>query len=122
MPGAARFRLGPGDEVLVTEMEHHANLVPWQELCIRTGATLRWLGVTDEGRLDLSSLGELLNERTKVVALTHQSNVLGTVNPLGLRTPTATQRAWPRRTSASRPAARRTRTPADGAPVFSREE
>ena len=81
-PGAERFRIGLGDEVLVTEMEHHANLVPWQELCKRTGATLRWLGVTDDGRLDLSSLGELLNERTKVVALTHQSNVLGTVNPL----------------------------------------
>ena len=63
-------------------MEHHANLVPWQELCKRTGATLRWLGVTDEGRLDLALLDELLNERTKVVALTHQSNVLGTVNPL----------------------------------------
>ena len=81
-PGAERFRIGVGDEVLVTEMEHHANLIPWQELCKRTGATLRWLGVTDEGRLDLSSLGDLLNERTKVVALTHQSNVLGTVNPL----------------------------------------
>ena len=63
-------------------MEHHANLVPWQELCQRTGATLRWFGVTDEGRLDLSTLDELINERTKVVALTHQSNVLGTVNPL----------------------------------------
>lgn len=82
IPGHERFLLGPGDEVLVTEMEHHANLVPWQELCRRTGATLRWLGVTDEGRLDLSDLDELLTERTKVVALTHVSNVLGTVNPV----------------------------------------
>ncbi len=79
---AARFRIGPGDEVLVTEMEHHANLVPWQELCRRTGATLRWLGVTDEGRLDLTRLDDLLTDRTKLVALTHQSNVLGTINPL----------------------------------------
>ncbi len=81
-PAASRFVVGPGDEILVTEMEHHANLVPWQELCKRTGATLRWLGVTDEGRLDLGDLDVLLNERTKLVALTHQSNVLGTINPL----------------------------------------
>ncbi|GAA1987695.1 cysteine desulfurase [Nocardiopsis rhodophaea] len=78
----ARFRVGPGDEVVVTEMEHHANLVPWQELCRRTGATLRWFSVTDEGRLDLSAMDELVNERTKIVALTHQSNVLGTINPV----------------------------------------
>lgn len=77
-----RFALGPGDEVLITEMEHHANLVPWQELCRRTGATLRWLPVTDDGRLDLSDLTGVLTERTKVVAWTHQSNVLGTVNPV----------------------------------------
>ncbi|CAN7432873.1 cysteine desulfurase [Knoellia sp. LjRoot47] len=82
IPGSERFTLGEGDEVLVTEMEHHANLVPWQELCRRTGATLRWLSVTDEGRLDLSDLDELLNERTKVVAFVHASNVLGTVNPV----------------------------------------
>ncbi|MQA96507.1 MAG: SufS family cysteine desulfurase [Streptosporangiales bacterium] len=81
-PESARFRVGPGDEVLVTEMEHHANLVPWQQLCRRTGATLRWFGLTDEGRLDLGGLDELINERTKIVALTHQSNVLGTVNPV----------------------------------------
>ena len=80
VPGAERFRLGTGDEVVVTEMEHHANLVPWQELCRRTGAALHWLGVTDDGRLDLGDLGALVGERTKVVALTHQSNVLGTVN------------------------------------------
>lgn len=80
-PEADRFRLGPGDEVVVTEMEHHANLVPWQQLCQRTGATLRWFGVTDEGRLDLSDLGEVVNDRTRLVAVSHQSNVLGTVNP-----------------------------------------
>ncbi|MEV6226264.1 cysteine desulfurase [Saccharopolyspora shandongensis] len=78
---AERFRLGPGDEVVVTEMEHHANLVPWQQLCERTGATLRWFGVTDEGRLDLSDVDGVITERTKLVAFTHQSNVLGTVNP-----------------------------------------
>ena len=55
-PPAARFRLGPGDEIVVTEMEHHANLIPWQELCRRTGATLRWFKVTDDFRLDLSDI------------------------------------------------------------------
>ena len=79
-PGAERFRIGPGDEVVVTELEHHANLVPWQELCRRTGATLRWYSVTPEGRLDLDSL--VLSDRTKVVAFAHQSNVLGTVLPV----------------------------------------
>src|SRR5664279_3737506 len=75
---ASRFRIGPGDEIVVTEMEHHANLVPWQELCRRTGATLRWLGVTDDFRLDLSAdaLSTVITPRTKVVAFTHQSNVL----------------------------------------------
>jgi cysteine desulfurase/selenocysteine lyase len=82
IPGSERFALREGDEVLVTEMEHHANLVPWQELCRRTGATLRWIPVTDDGRLDLSTLDELINERTRVVAFVHASNVLGTVNPL----------------------------------------
>src|SRR3712207_1772935 len=64
-------------------MEHHANLVPWQQLCERTGATLRWLGLTDDGRLDLSDLATVVNERTKLVAVTQQSNILGTINPLG---------------------------------------
>ncbi|MEO3861236.1 cysteine desulfurase [Acrocarpospora sp. B8E8] len=77
-----RFRLGPGDEIVITEMEHHSNIVPWQFAAQRSGATLRWFGVTDEGRLDLSNLDELINERTKVVAFAHQSNVLGTVNPI----------------------------------------
>ena len=81
-PAPDRFRLGPGDEIVVTEMEHHSDLVPWQLLCQRTGATLRWFEVTPEGRLDLSAIDELINERTKLVALVHQSNVLGTVNPV----------------------------------------
>ena len=81
-PSAAKFRIGPGDEILVTEMEHHANLIPWQELCRRTGATLRFIPVGDDFRLDLVNLDQLINPRTKVVAFTHQSNVLGTVNPV----------------------------------------
>ncbi|MBK7723341.1 MAG: SufS family cysteine desulfurase [Austwickia sp.] len=80
--GDPRFALGPDDEVLVTEMEHHANLVPWQEVCRRTGARLRWLSVTDQGRLDLTELDTLVSARTKVIAWTHQSNVLGTINPI----------------------------------------
>jgi cysteine desulfurase/selenocysteine lyase len=74
--------LKPGDEVLITEMEHHSNIVPWQLACERTGATLRWFGVTDEGRLDLSNIEELINEHTKVVSLTWVSNALGTINPI----------------------------------------
>ncbi len=77
-----RFHLTAGDSIVVTEMEHHANLIPWQQLAARTGATLKWFTVTDEGRLDLSQINSVIDERTKVVALTHQSNVLGTVNPL----------------------------------------
>jgi cysteine desulfurase/selenocysteine lyase len=79
-----RFRVGPGDEIVITVMEHHSNIVPWQLLCERTGATLRWFDVTEDGRLDLSRLDELINERTKIVALAHQSNMLGTVNPVRL--------------------------------------
>ncbi len=78
----SRFRLGPGDEIVITEMEHHSNIVPWQLLCQRTGATLRWFGVTEDGQLDLSNIAELITERTKLVALAHQSNVLGTINPV----------------------------------------
>jgi cysteine desulfurase/selenocysteine lyase len=74
--------VGAGDEVVVTEMEHHSNLVPWQLLTERTGATLRWFGLTDDGRLDLSNIDELVNERTKVVSLTWVSNMLGTINPV----------------------------------------
>ena len=75
-----RFRLGPGDEIVISEMEHHSNLVPWQLLCERTGATLKWFGVTDQGRLDESTMDELITERTKLVSLVHYSNILGTVN------------------------------------------
>ncbi|MGW5110373.1 cysteine desulfurase [Nocardia sp. NPDC004123] len=71
------YRVGPGDEIVITELEHHANLVPWQELARRTGATLKWYGITDEGRIDLDSLE--LSPATKVVAFTHQSNVTGAV-------------------------------------------
>ena len=79
--GDPRFTLGPGDEVVITEMEHHSNIVPWQLLCQRTGATLRWFGITDEGRIDWSQLDELINERTKIVSYVLTSNILGTINP-----------------------------------------
>jgi cysteine desulfurase/selenocysteine lyase len=75
-----RFRVGPGDEIVISEMEHHSNIVPWQLLCQRTGATLRWFGVTDDGRLDESNLDDLVNERTKLVSVVHMSNILGTIN------------------------------------------
>ncbi|WP_435745201.1 cysteine desulfurase [Nocardioides sp. SYSU DS0663] len=74
--------VGEGDEVVITEMEHHSNIVPWQLLTERTGATLRWFGLTDEGTLDLSDIDELITERTKVVSLTWVSNMLGTINPV----------------------------------------
>lgn len=74
--------LGEGDVVVTTEMEHHSNIVPWQLLTQRTGATLKWFGLTDDGRLDLSNIDELLTERTKVVTFTWVSNMLGTVNPV----------------------------------------
>ncbi|MEV0953575.1 cysteine desulfurase [Promicromonospora sp. NPDC050249] len=79
---AARFRLAAGDEIVVTEAEHHANLVPWQELCARTGAVLRWIPVGDDGRLDLSNLDAVVTERTKVLAFGHVSNVTGAVAPV----------------------------------------
>ena len=75
--------LRPGDEIVISEMEHHSNIVPWQLLCERTGATLRWFTVTDAGRLDLSNLDELITERTRIVSYVHMSNILGTVNPTG---------------------------------------
>ncbi|MGV9482755.1 aminotransferase class V-fold PLP-dependent enzyme, partial [Gordonia aichiensis] len=80
--GDDRFphRVGPGDEIVITELEHHANLVPWQELARRTGATLKWYGITDDGRIDLDSLE--LSPATKVLAFTHQSNVTGAVAPV----------------------------------------
>lgn len=79
---ASKFALGPGDEIVVTAMEHHANLVPWQELARRTGATFRWIEITDDGFVDLDSAREVITKRAKVVAFTHVSNVLGTINPV----------------------------------------
>src|SRR5690606_6910030 len=77
-------RLGPGDEIVVSVMEHHSNIVPWQLVCERTGATLRWFDITEDGALDLDKAAAegLINERTKVVSLAWVSNVLGTVNPI----------------------------------------
>ena len=81
-PVGNRFHLTAGDEIVVSQMEHHANLIPWQQLAARTGAILRWFDVTPDGRLDLSQIPTLITDKTKVVALTHQSNVLGTINPI----------------------------------------
>jgi cysteine desulfurase / selenocysteine lyase len=82
MAWRSALQVGPGDEIVITEMEHHSNIVPWQLLAQRTGATLRWFGITDDGRLDLSTVDDLITERTKVVSLVHVSNTLGTVNPV----------------------------------------
>ena len=79
---ARTIPLAPGDEVVVTEMEHHSNLVPWQLATQRAGATLKWIGLTDDGRLDLADLDRTITPKTKVVAFVHQSNLLGTVNPV----------------------------------------
>ena len=76
------FALSSKNRIVVTEMEHHANLIPWQQLAARTGAQLSWFEVSPDGRLDLSNINSVITEDTKVVALTHQSNVLGTINPL----------------------------------------
>ncbi|MEY4498091.1 MAG: hypothetical protein RJA40_196 [Actinomycetota bacterium] len=81
-PKGNKFNLSAGDEIVVSEMEHHANLIPWQQLAARTGAVLKWFEVTPEGRLDLSNINSIITAKTKIVALTHQSNVLGTINPL----------------------------------------
>lgn len=78
----SKFHLRAGDEIVVSEMEHHANLIPWQQLAKRTGAKLRWFEVTPDGRLDLSKISELINKKTKIVAITHQSNVLGSITPV----------------------------------------
>ena len=76
-----RFVIGPGDSVVITEMEHHANLIPWQELCAKTGAELKWIGIDDDGRLRSEDFG-IIDETTKVVSIVHQSNILGTLNPV----------------------------------------
>ncbi|CAB4534491.1 unannotated protein [freshwater metagenome] len=78
----SRFALNPGDRIVLSEMEHHANLIPWQQLAKRCGAEIVWFPVDPDGRLDLSAMNDIISERTKIVALTHQSNVLGTINPL----------------------------------------
>lgn len=78
----SRFALNPGDRIVLSEMEHHANLIPWQQLAKRCGAEIVWFPVDTDGRLDLSAMNDIISERTKIVALTHQSNVLGTINPL----------------------------------------
>ncbi|RHA40496.1 SufS family cysteine desulfurase [Cellulomonas rhizosphaerae] len=76
---ARRFALAPGDEIVVTEAEHHANLVPWQELAARTGAVLRWIGVSDDGRLRVDELDDVVGPHTRVIAFTHASNVTGAI-------------------------------------------
>ena len=81
-PASARFALRPGDEIVVTEAEHHANLIPWQELAARTGAVLRHIPVHDDGTLDMDAAAAVIGERTRIVAFTHVSNVLGIVNPV----------------------------------------
>ncbi len=88
-PDAARFALREGDEIVVTELEHHANLIPWQELAARTGATLRYIPVLDDGALDLDAAASIIGERTRVLALTHVSNVTGSVSPLETLVPLA---------------------------------
>ena len=75
-----RFVVGPNDEILLTEMEHHANLVPWQELHLKTGVQLKFIPITDDGYLDLGTIDTLISERTKIVSIVHQSNILGTIN------------------------------------------
>lgn len=77
-----RHNLRPGDEILITEMEHHSNIVPWQLASRDTGASLRYIPILENGNLDFSKIDELLNPKTKIVAMIHQSNVLGTINPV----------------------------------------
>ena len=79
---ARRFRLVPGDEIVVTEMEHHANLLPWQELAARTGTTLRYIPIADDGTLRMEEAQSFFNSRTRILAFTHVSNVLGVINPV----------------------------------------
>ncbi len=81
-PASARFALAPGDEIVVTEAEHHANLIPWQELAARTGAVIRAIRVHDDATLDLAHAASVISERTRVVAFTHVSNVSGIVSPV----------------------------------------
>ena len=78
----SKICLKAGDEIVVSEMEHHANLIPWQQLADRIGAKLTWLSITNEGRLDLTNIAKVITEKTKIVAITHQSNVFGTIVPI----------------------------------------
>lgn len=78
----SRINIKAGDQIVVTEIEHHANLIPWQQLAKRTGAELRWLSVTADGRIDLTNLDQVITKKTKIVAITHQSNVLGSILPV----------------------------------------
>ena len=78
----SRINIKAGDQIVVTEMEHHANLIPWQQLAKRTGAELKWLSVTADGRIDLTNLDQVITKKTKIVAITHQSNVLGSILPV----------------------------------------
>ena len=78
----SKICLNEGDEIVVSEMEHHANLIPWQQLADRVGAKLTWLSITNEGRLDLTNIATVITEKTKIVAITHQSNVFGTIVPI----------------------------------------
>lgn len=78
----SRINIKAGDQIVVTEMEHHANLIPWQQLAKRTGAELKWLSVTADGRIDLTNLDQIITKKTKIVAITHQSNVLGSILPV----------------------------------------
>ena len=79
---AEPYGVGRDDRIVITQMEHHSNIVPWQFTAQRTGAQLRWLGLTDGGRLDLSNLDEVIDEHTKIVSVVHVSNILGTINPI----------------------------------------
>jgi len=88
-PTAAPYALGPGDEIVTTELEHHANLIPWQELAARTGATLRYIPVLDHGGLDLEAAAHIIGERTRVLTITHVSNVTGVITPLEALVPLA---------------------------------
>jgi cysteine desulfurase/selenocysteine lyase len=93
--GFGRRRVGPGDEIVVSEMEHHSNIVPWQSLCEERGASLRVIPINDEGDLLLDEFEKLLTRRTRLVSVTHVSNVLGTINPIRKIVETAHRRSIP---------------------------
>ncbi|MGH9335435.1 MAG: aminotransferase class V-fold PLP-dependent enzyme, partial [Vicinamibacteria bacterium] len=81
--GDPRFRVGPGDEIVISEMEHHSNIVPWQLLCDERNANLRVVPIDDRGDMDMEAFQKLLGPRTKIVSVAHVSNALGTINPVG---------------------------------------